>query len=85
MKIQNGGKSRQMQMGVAYMGRCVKESRGKYFLISDGSRVIGQNVNRPHGGAITGLSGKFGAEVHCWHPRSVCAQFRSDRTSGAGD
>ena len=41
--------------------------------------------NRPHGGAIPGLSRKFGSEVHCWHPRSVCAQFRSDRTSGAGD
>ena len=41
--------------------------------------------NRPHGGAITGLSRKCGAEVHCCHPRSVCAQFRSDRTSGAGD
>ena len=41
--------------------------------------------NRPHGGAILGLSRKCGAEVHCWHPRSVCAQFRSNRTSGAGD
>ena len=41
--------------------------------------------NRPHGGAITGLSVKFGAEVHCWHPRNECAQFRTDRTSGTGD
>ena len=41
--------------------------------------------NRPHGGARPGLSRKFEAEVHCWHPRSVCAKFRSNRTSGAGD
>ena len=48
-------------------------------------KVIGPNVKRPHGGAIPALSRKFEAEVHCWHPRSVCAQFRSDRTSGTGD
>ena len=41
--------------------------------------------NRPHGGAIPGLSRKCGSEVHCWHPRSVCAQFHSNRTSGPGD
>ena len=41
--------------------------------------------NRPHGGAIPDLSRKCGSEVHCWHPRSVCAEFHSNRTSGAGD
>ena len=62
-------------------------NRGKinFDFMSYGLRVIGKNVKRPHGGAITGLSGIFWAEVHCWHPRSVCAQFRSDRTSGTGD
>ena len=40
----------------------------------------------PHdGGAMPGRSRKFVSEVHCWHQRSVCAQFRSDRTSGTGD
>ena len=50
--------------------------------------VMERNVfckNRPHGGAIPGLSRNFEAEVHCWHPRSVCAKFRSNRTSGSGD
>ena len=89
MEIQNGGKSGQMQMGVAYMGRCIVaqgiQGKRKFDFMSYGSRVIGQNVKRPHGGAIRGLSGKFRAEVHCWHARSVCAQFQSDRTSGTGD
>ena len=50
--------------------------------------VMERNVfskNRPHGGAIPGLCRKCGSEVHCWPPRSVCAKFRSNRTSGAGD
>ena len=75
-----------MQMGVAYMGRCATtqgiQGKGNFEFMSNGSRVIGPNIKRPHGGAIAGLSGKFGAEVHCWHPRNVCAQFGSDRTSG---
>ena len=41
--------------------------------------------NRPHGGAITGVAGKCGAEVRPWYPGSVCGKFGSDRTSGAGD
>ena len=41
--------------------------------------------NRPHGGAITGLSGKFGAEVRPWHPGSVCAEFHTSQGNGAGD
>ena len=53
--------------------------------MSYGSRVIGQSVKRFHGGVITDLSGEFGAEIHCWHPGSVCAQFGSDRAKDAGD
>ena len=79
----------EMLMGVAYMGRCAitQGIHGKrdFDFMSYGSRVIGQNIKWPHGGAITGLSGRFGAEVHHWHPRSVSAQFRSLRTSGTGD
>ena len=41
--------------------------------------------NGPHGGAITGLAGKFGAEVRPWYPGSVCGTFGSDRTSDTGD
>ena len=72
--------------------RCVKcwcynriQGKRNFEFMSYGSRVIGPNIKWPHGGAITALSGKFGAEVHCWHPRNVCAQFGSDRTSGTRD
>ena len=41
--------------------------------------------HRPHGGAITGLSLKFQVEVHCWHSKSICTQFRSNWNSGIGD
>ena len=61
------------------------QGKRNFEFMSNGSRVIEPNIKRPHGGAITALYGKFGAEVHCWHPRNVCAQFRSDRTSGTGD
>ena len=53
--------------------------------MSYGSRFIGPNIKLPHGGAITAQSGNFGAEGHCWHPGNVCAQFRSDPTTGTGD
>ena len=61
------------------------QGKRNFEFLSNGSRVIGPNIKRPQGGAIAALSGKCGAEVHCWHPRNVCAQFRSDRTSGTGD
>ena len=50
--------------------------------------VISKNVfykSRPPGGAITGRSGKFGAEVHLWYPESVCAKFGIDRVNGCRD
>ena len=45
-KIQNGGKSIQTQMGVAYIGSCDPRNPGKKDFDSTtyGSRVIGQNV-----------------------------------------
>ena len=50
--------------------------------------VISKNVfykRWPPGGAITGRSVKFGAEVHLWYPKSVCAKFGIDRVNGCGD
>ena len=57
------------------------------FLTESGG-VISKNVffkSRPPGGAITGRSGNFGAEVHPWYPESVCAKFGIDRVNGCGD
>ena len=70
---------------MAYMGHPRNPGKRNFEFMSYGSRVIGPNIKWPHGGAITALSGKFGAEVYCWHPRNVRAQSRRDRTSGSGD
>ena len=43
--------------------------------------VISKNVfskSRRPGGALTGRSGNFGAEVHRLYPGSVCAKFGID-------
>ena len=56
------------------MGRCATTQgilgKRNFEFMSYGSRVIGRNIKWPHGGAITALSGNFGAEVHGWHPRN---------------
>ena len=41
------------------------------------SKIVFYKI-RPPGGAITGRSGKFGAEVNCWYPGSICAKFGID-------
>ena len=56
-----------------------KRSEVKHFLTKR-SEQAGTQAS-----AITGLAGKFGAEVRPWYPGSVCGKFGSDRTSGAGD
>ena len=54
----------------AYLGnlrqRFIDGIQGKrnFEFMSNGSRVIEPNIKRPHGGAISGLSRKFEAEVH---------------------
>ena len=55
---------------------------------TESGAVISKNVfykGLPPGGAITGHSGNFGAEVHLWYPESICAKFGIDRVNGCGD
>ena len=50
-----------------------------FYFMTYGSRVISQNVKQAVIAPPCGRPGNFGAEVHRWHPGSVCAKFGVDR------